>query len=401
MNCTSINKIKIDFRKSQGSYIHDANTGVSYLDLMGMYSTLAVGYSNTEVFANADPELVNSLFTNKVTNCEIDSDVLQDFLLAFDSFLNKDKLFSLHHFCPTGALAIEAAVKTALKYKNIPDAQVLRFSGSFHGIYGYGGLLTDRFEPVNKRLDGFPGNFWKMIRPFYDNNSAVVNEGFSLEEAVSTLRNAFAVDSKLAAVLIEPIQCTFGDYYFDKRFLQEIRNLCTEFDVPLIFDEIQVGVYTTGTDWYFKQTGIVPDIIVFGKKLQLAGISVAEKFSTIFATPGALEATWDSNLVDMYRSTLIMRFLANMDLARIIARRSAAFISALAQSSQILNIRYCGYIIAFDLATGTERDQFIKKLRGNRVICNSTRERTVRFRPHLLFNDTDFEQAVQQIRKSL
>jgi L-lysine 6-transaminase len=368
---------------------------------MGMYSTLAVGYSNQEVFAKADQQIINYLFANKVTNCEIDSDVLQQFLSSFESFLNKDGIFSKHHFCPTGALAIEAAVKTAIKYKSISDAQVLRFSGSFHGIYGYGGLLTDRFAPVNKRLDGFPGNFWKMIRPFYDANSAVANEGYSFEEAVVALREEFAGDKKLAAVLVEPIQCTFGDYYFDKQFLQEIRSLCTEHDVPLIFDEIQTGVYTTGTDWYFKQTGIVPDIIVFGKKLQLAGISVVEKFETIFSTPGALEATWDSNLVDMYRSSLIMDFLKHIDLSEIIARRSRLFMDALAQFPELLNIRYCGYIMAFDLASGANRDRFVKKLKENKLICNSTREKAVRFRPHLLFSENDIDQAMQRIWKSL
>ena len=401
MNRTSVNKIKIDFSKSKGSYIYNSNSGKSYLDLMGMYSTLAVGYNNTDVFSAADPATVNYLFANKITNCEIDSNVLQGFLTTFDSFLNSDKYFSEHHFCPTGALAIEAAVKTAIKYKGIKSPRILTFNGSFHGIYGYGGILTDRFAPVNKRLEGFPGNYWGKAKPFYSNNSSEANENATFEDVIVSLRNEFTRDGTLSAVLVEPIQCTFGDYYLDNRFIKEIRRLCTEYDVPLIFDEIQTGVFTTGEDWYFKYTGIIPDILVFGKKLQLAGISVAEKFTIIFSTPGALEATWDSNLVDMYRSTLIMQYLNNLELNSIIKKRSAAFVAELEKIPDILNIRYCGYIIGFDLVSKATRDLFLERLKNNSVICNATREKTVRFRPHLLFNELDIEYSIQQIRKSL
>ena len=81
---------------------------------------------------------------------------------------------------------------------------------------------------------------------------------------------------------MEPIQCTFGDYYFPKAFFTGVRELATKHDIPLIFDEIQVGFGGTGKLWYFEHLPIVPDILVFGKKTQLSGIAVQEKFSKIF-----------------------------------------------------------------------------------------------------------------------
>ena len=62
MNNSSLNKIKIDFNRSHGSYIFDLNTNREYLDMMGMYSTLSVGYNNEDVYSKVDVNLLNNLF---------------------------------------------------------------------------------------------------------------------------------------------------------------------------------------------------------------------------------------------------------------------------------------------------------------------------------------------------
>ena len=75
--------------------------------------------------------------------------------------------------------------------------------------------------------------------------------------------------------------------------------------------EIQTGFYSTGKKWYYNHIGVIPDILVFGKKAQLSGIMVNQKHSSIFKNASILEATWDSNLIDMFRASFILKILKN------------------------------------------------------------------------------------------
>ena len=400
MNNSSLNKIKIDFNRSHGSYIFDLNTNREYLDMMGMYSTLSVGYNNEDVYSKVDVNLINNLFRNKITNCEINSDLLQEFINTFHRNLDLGGMFPNSYFCPTGALAIEASIKTALRYKDLDNPRILAFKGSFHGVYGFGGILTDRFDSVNPRLKNFPGGYHNTVTPYYDVCKSGDLNLVSFEESIKRLEKEFTKDKNLAAVIIEPVQCTFGDQYLDANYLLKVRELCNEYDVPLIFDEIQTGFYTSGKKWYSEILGVYPDIIVFGKKLQVAGILINKKCTKIFQIPATLEATWDSNLIDMYRSKIIIEYFEKYNIEEEIKANSEFIKNELKDKSDILNYRTCGYLMSFDFINNHKRNEFVEKLKFNGVLCNPTRDRTVRFRPHLLTSKKDFEKLVSEIKKS-
>ena len=245
----------------------------------------------------------------KIVNNEIASDEAINFDKVFQDFTsNKD--FHYYHYACTGALAVEAAIKTAFDYKNNKSNKVISFKGSFHGINGYGGIVTDRFTPVNQRLDGYPGSYWKhydnpvvLHSSRYDNKNSTIRVNKLLDE----LKKDVIKDPNIGCILIEPIQCTNGDLYFTNDFFIGINNISKEFDIPLIFDEIQTGFCTTGKIWYYQHLPITPDIVIFGKKTQLSGIMVNKKFSTIFKNPIRLEVTWDADLMDMVRCKYIIQ----------------------------------------------------------------------------------------------
>lgn len=401
MNNSSINKIKIDFSKSSKSFIFDLNTNKSYLDMMGMYSTLAVGYSNEDVFKNIDQEILLTLFKNKITNCEINSDLLQNFISTFHSQLDIKNIYSNSYFCSTGALAIEAGIKTAFRYKEKKEPRILAFKGSFHGVYGYGGILTDRFDSVKPRLNGFAGGQSNTISPYYDQVKSGNLNKYSFEESIIELKKEFSKDDNLAAVIVEPIQCTFGDQYLDIDYLKILRELCNQYDVPLIFDEIQTGFYTTSEIWYSNYLEIIPDIIVFGKKLQVCGILINKKCSKIFDIPSTLESTWDSNLIDIYRSKLIIDYISSRNIKTEIQNNSSYFKEEILNLNFAYNYRSVGYLMAFDLENKIKRDNFVSNLKRNGVLCNPTRECTIRFRPNLLTSLTDFNYLLDMIKKSI
>ena len=85
------------------------------------------------------------------------------------------------------------------------------------------------------------------------------------EDARKAVRNLVAVGEKVAAIIVEPIQGEAGVIIPPAGYLQELRNICDEYGIALIFDEIQTGMGRTGTMWRCEAEGVTPDIMTYGK----------------------------------------------------------------------------------------------------------------------------------------
>ena len=385
MNKTSVYNIKIDFDKSRGSYVFDKNTKKYYLDFMGMYSSLPLGY-NHEIFNSQmwkkDILRVSKL---KLVNCEMLSDEFDEFNSSFMSFAGIGK-YSYSHYTCTGALANESAVKTAMWHKGPrKDGYILSIKNSFHGINSIGNILTTRFSGVDLRLGDIPGeNFWPCVE--------------NIEEAIHHVKNS---NKNLQGVIIEPIQATYGDSYFEKQKLKELRDVCTEYDIPLIFDEVQTGFCSTGKVWYSEHLEIDPDIIVFGKKSQVSGILVKESHSSVFEVPKRLSVTFDGDLVDMVRCKYIIDAIKEYDLLENVNTMGKYFRGKLDMLCGIKNIRNTGLLFAFDFENGSVRDNFVNRLYKNGMICNPTGKRSVRMRPNLAIKKLEIDDSIKIIKESL
>ena len=400
MNRSSIFGLKIDFEKSQGSYLYDKFTDKKYLDFFGQYSTLALGYNHPIFKSSAYQKEIKLVSHQKITNCEIFSSESEDFDRVFREYTSKD-IFTHYHYSCTGALAIESAIKTAIDYKGKDCNRVISFKKSFHGINSYGGIYTDRSGAVGPRLNGFPGSYWDPIdNPVikYDNGKKVIDEAH-VSEVIDNIEKILRDEKKVCAILLEPIQCTHGDNYFPDSFFIGIRNLCNKYDIPLIFDEIQIGFGATGKLWYFEHLPIIPDILVFGKKTQLSGIAVQEKFAKIFDKSIRLEVTWDSDLMDMVRCKHIIRAYEKYDILENVLSKSKVLISGLKKISAIENLRSKGLIVGFDLENGKKRRRFMEKCKELGFICNPTGEISVRLRPNLAVSENEILESLEIIDK--
>ncbi len=395
MNRSSIFKRKIDFEKSHGSYLVDKDTNDEYLDFFGQYATLTLGYNHPIFKSKNYLDEIQRVAHQKITNCEILSDESAEFDEKFREFTSKG-LFSHYHYVCTGALAIEAAIKTAMDYKGTDHKRVISFKCSFHGINGYGGMYTDRFEPVNQRLKGFPRSQWEPLdNPVIEyEDGEVINDEGKVKDVLTELEKILAGDVKVCAILIEPIQCTFGDRYFPNSFFIGVRQLATQYDIPLIFDEIQIGFGGTGKLWYYEHLPIEPDIIVFGKKAQLSGIAVQEKFSTIFNKAIRLEVTWDADIMDMIRCKYIMQVYADSYVLNNVIGMADRLKTGILNIPGIINVRNCGLIFSFDFEESAQRDKFFEILTDNNMLCNPTRDKTIRLRPNLLVTSEEVDHAL-------
>jgi L-lysine 6-transaminase len=382
----SIFNIKIDFEKSKGSYIYDKNSKKQYLDFFGMYASLPLGYNHKCLTSKQFNDEILRCAHTKVTNCEFVSSETEEFDKEFSEYCGKD-IFSNFHYCSTGALAVEAAIKTCLHYKNYHTPNILSFKNSFHGVNSYGGFITDRFFSSSPRLKGFPEMF-----------STKCN--YDLGQVEASLANK---DKPVTCVMVEPIQCTAGDIHHTNDFFNKIRFLCDKYDAPLVFDEIQIGFGTTGKLWYFEHLDIIPDIVLFGKKSQVSGLMVIEKLAGIYDKKNVnrLEVTWNSDTLDMIRSKHIIRAFKECGILDNVVERGKQIKSLLSEIEGIQGLRSKGLIIGFDLKDTPTRDKFMKVLYSKGMICNSTGQRSIRLRPNLSLSSEDANLGCELIKQTL
>ena len=376
--------IKVDFLKSHESYLFDKNTDRELLDFFGMYASLPLGYNHPIYKSEEFIEEYLRVASFKINNCEFTSDETLEFDRDFKRYAGVD-IFEHFHYSCTGALAVEAAIKTCIDYKRHTTPLILSFDNSFHGINSYGGFVTSRFTGADARLDGYPSVFSKKIACNLE----------SVEEEVRT--------GKITCVLVEPIQCSAGDIYHDSKFFNGLRTLCNIYDVPLVFDEIQIGFGGTGKIWYFQHLDVIPDILIFGKKTQLSGIMAQEKYGEIFKPKNSirLEVTWDGDVTDMVRCKYVIKAYKEDNILDNVQKRSNQLIEGLSEIEQILNLRNCGLIMGFDLSNTEKRDILVNELYKNGLICNKTGQRSIRFRPNLNISDIEIGLALEIIKETI
>lgn len=357
--------IKIDFVKSHGTYLFDKISNTDYLDFFSMYSSLPLGY-NHPIFDEQFHQEIREVSYMKMANNICQSDQFLDF---FEEF--KKIAFSPYvHFTSTGALAVESALKAAMEYKKVSSPIVLSVEKSFHGVNSWG-FATSRYGITGKRMEYFPENSWPKL---------------SIKDLIHYLHNE-SLDN-VVAVIIEPIQCTNGDIYLDIDDLKTIRQLCMDNNICFIFDEIQTGFGTTGKMWYYEHIGIQPDIVVFGKKAQVSGIIVSEKYKEIFDSPyQKLDVTFDGDLIDMIRCKYILKAYQHYNILENVQQNSLFLKNGL--KHYFPSYRSIGHLIAFDFETQQLRDSFAEGCFKNKLLVNKASDKTIRVRPNLAYNHAD------------
>src|SRR4029077_15942612 len=130
-----------------------------------------------------------------------------------------------------------------------------------------------------------------------------------------------------------PIQGEGGDNHFRSEFLQTLRQICDESDVLLIFDEVQCGAGVSGKRWCSEHSGVLPDLLVFGKKIQVCGVMAGPRLDEVkdncFRLPGRISSTWGGNFTDYVRSTHYLRIIEEEDLIANARVRGAYFLAEL------------------------------------------------------------------------
>jgi len=372
----SVFDITIDFSKSHSSYVFDSKTSHTFLDLFSMFSSLPLGY-NHPIFDESFDKKIKPISHLRMCNNLFHS-------IEFESFKKTFLEISFHnnlHFCSTGALAVEAAIKCGFEFKKQPESIVLGVKNSFHGINSWGFMTDSEISSVKNRVIHYPRNNWLL---------------YSLDELIEKLETQ---PTNVSSVIVEPIQCTSGDIYLDITKLKKIQELCNANEICFIVDEVQTGFGVTGEMWYSNTIGLNPDIIIFGKKSQINGIMTNNKYAeAIDSKYRKLEVTFDGDLIDAIRAEFILKAIKKYALLENIKKKSIIIRDEL--SNMFENYRSEGYLIAFDFKNSKERDNFVEKAYFNHLLVNPTNEKSIRMRPNLAFSDDEISDMVLRIKKS-
>ena len=283
-------RFPVTIEKGVGAHVWDIE-GKEYIDCMGGYGVALVGHKNQRV-NDSIKEQIDKIIT---VHSSLYNKTREEFLTTLIGLAPKG--LTQVHLNNSGAEAIEAAMKFARKFTG--KKGMVAMKGSYHGKSF--GALSLTFNP----------KYRKSFAPLVEKVS------FASYGDIESLRSV--VDDDTAFVILEPIQGESGIIVAPEGFLQEVRKLCDEKGIVLIFDEIQAGLGRTGRLWACDHWNTAPDILCLAKGIAggvpmgatlvrpdiLASISKGEHSSTFGGNPiscaagtAALKAITEDGLIE-------------------------------------------------------------------------------------------------------
>jgi L-lysine 6-transaminase len=325
-------------------------------------------------------------------------------------------------FVAGGALGVENALKAAMDWKvrrnmakgvlGEKGTQVIHFKEAFHGRTGYTVSMTNTADP--RKYQYFARFPWPRVsnpKLRFPVDAAELERVAKAEaESLAEIRAAFEQNpDDICAVIIEPIQAEGGDNHFRNEFLAALKAIAHEHDALLIFDEVQTGVGLTGKFWAYQTQGVTPDLIAFGKKMQVCGILAGGRMDevkdNVFHIKSRINSTWGGNLVDMVRSRRYLEIIEEDNLLANAATVGAHLLKGL-QALQgerpelVSNARGRGLMCAIDLPDGGMRDAVIGHAYGLGMMILSCGTHSIRFRPPLDVTAAEVDEALMLLRKA-
>ncbi len=229
-------KFPVTIEKGLGSHVWDID-GKEYIDCMGGYGVALVGHRNERV-VNAIKSQLEKIIT---VHSSLYNKTREEFLEKLISIAPKN--LSQVHLNNSGAEAVEAAIKFARKFTQ--KKGMIAMNGSYHGKSM--GALSLTFNP----------KYRKEFQPLVEKVS------FSPFGDIESLYSK--IDNDTGFVIMEPIQGESGIHVAPDGFLQDVRKICDEKGILLIFDEIQSGFGRTGRMWACEHWNTTPDIMCLAK----------------------------------------------------------------------------------------------------------------------------------------
>jgi diaminobutyrate-2-oxoglutarate transaminase len=334
------------FTKAKGSLLY-ATSGHRYIDFFSGAGALNFGHNNDYIkerliaYLQADG-VAHALDMYTLAKCEF-LEKFRDIVLAPRALRYKVQFCS-----PTGANAVEAALKLARKVTGRPD--IFAFTGAYHGMsLGALSVTSGRQHRMSAHVPLTHVHFMP-----YETDHVRFDTLTYIEDLIVDSHSGF---DKPAAIILETVQAEGGIFVAPVTWLQRLRKLCDEHDIILICDEIQVGCGRTGHFFSFERAGIIPDIVLLSKSISGFGQPmslVLMKRELDVWSPGEHTGTFRGNQLAFVGAAAALQYLKDQNLLEKVLTDGAFLreflLHEIAASRPDLEVRGIGMIWGIDLS---------------------------------------------------
>ena len=332
-------KFPFALAKAQGSWIEDVE-GNKYLDFLCGAGTLALGHNDPEV----NQAMVDMLTGNlPLHTLDLTTPVKDTFVHTLLNLLPGElKNNAKIQFCsPSGTDAVDAALKLCKTATG--RSSIIAFNGAYHGM-GHGALaLTGNLHAKNKVNDLMPNVHFMPYPysyrcPFGLGGDAGTDAACAYFERM--LKDPECGITKPAAVILETIQGEGGVIPAPVKFIQTVRRVTKELDIPMIVDEIQCGIGRSGRFFAFEYADIVPDVILSSKAIggsQPLSVVIYNKKLDVWE-PGAHAGTFRGNQLAMRAGTVVMNRVSKPEFLDDVVKKGEIFAKRLEEIKSKVSI---------------------------------------------------------------
>jgi acetylornithine/N-succinyldiaminopimelate aminotransferase len=349
--------------RGEGSYVWDAD-GNRYLDLFPGWGCNLLGHCPSTVVQAVGQQVQELIHVPNTCYTTLQGHWAQ--LLSERSFGGQA------FFCNSGTEANEAALKLSRLHTPADRYKIITFTGGFHG----------------RTL----GSTAATAQPKYHEGLGPLMAGFRYAPFGDLEGTQRLVDDETAAILVEPVQGEGGVNLPPEGFLAGLRQLADDYDLLLIFDEVQTGCGRTGEWFAYQHFDVVPDIMTLAKSL-CGGIAGAAMLTTAEIArslrPGMHAATFGGNPVAAAAGIATLETIEKENLLSRARALSTLFRERLEQfvceSEAIREVRILGLMIGIEI--DTEGERVVEACLKKNLLVNCTHGKVIRLLPAMTLTD--------------
>ncbi|MDH2889848.1 4-aminobutyrate--2-oxoglutarate transaminase [Bacillus cytotoxicus] len=408
------NGISTFVQSADGALVTDVD-GNQFIDFAGAIGTINVGHCHPAVTEALHKQVDQYIHTGfNVMMYEPYIELAEKLARLAPGNFDKQVLF-----LNSGAEAVENAVKIARKYTR--RSGIIAFSKGFHGRTLMTMTMTSKVKPYKFGFGPFAPEVYKAPFPYeYRRPEGLTDEqydNFMIEELKNFFLSEVAPES-IAAVVMEPVQGEGGFIVPSKKFVQEVRRLCSEYGILFVADEIQTGFSRTGKYFAIDHYDVVPDLITVSKSLG-AGVPISgvigRKEIMNEAAPGELGGTYAGSPLGCVAALAVLDIIEKeklndraMHIGKIVMER---FEEMKKKYHCIGHVRGLGAMCAFELVKDRSTKEPDKALtanlcaeankRGLLLLSAGTYGNVIRVLMPLIITDEQLEEGLTIIEESL
>ena len=363
--------------RGEGAKVWDAEDN-EYLDCLAGIAVCNLGHCHPRVTAAVAAQASRLMHVSNLYHIELQARLAK--LLCELSFA--DKVF----FCNSGAEANEAAIKLARRYG--------------HEVLGEGAkrIITMHRSFHGRTMATITATGQKKVQTGYQ----PLLEGFDYVPFNDVEAVAAAVTEKTCAVLVEPVQGEGGVIRPAPGYLDQLRELCDQRGILLIFDEVQTGIGRTGTFFAHQHSAIVPDIMSAAKALgngfPIGAMLASDRVMHYFG-PGSHGSTFGGNPLACAAALATLETLRDEKIVDKVVQNGAFLMAEVERLKRqfpeiIGDIRGLGLMFGVDLK-GLPVADVVGACLERRLLVGSAGDNTLRMTPPLIIEKTEIETMLQ------